>query len=354
MQNLKPSQFYFANLPLLKNNGAYSEISLFMGYFQSVPNFIYEEGIDCLKLKREIEEHYAANILKKHSISRPNSTSTETKEDDIYYFLVGDLLLYLDSNQSKAKLLYGSEMNAQSRAYWQLLQSHKNRKDNQIHIHLVTRSYSSLILEAMEIERQQWRLSENYNEDFTAVNQLILDRLQRPKDKGIVLLHGQPGTGKTSYIRYLICEVKKKVIFLPPAMAGSLTDPNFISILTDNPNSILVIEDAERALMQRDAQSHSPVSTLLNISDGLLADCLNIQIICSFNTDLANIDKALLRKGRLIAKYDFQALAVEKAQALSTQLGFSKRIMKPMSLSEIYGQEEQSFTEVLPKKAIGF
>jgi len=56
---------------------------------------------------------------------------------------------------------------------------------------------------------------------------------------------------------------------------------------------------------------------LLNISDGLLYDCLNIQIICSFNIDIIKVDSALLRKGRLIAKYEFKELEVAKAQALS-------------------------------------
>lgn len=65
--------------------------------------------------------------------------------------------------------------------------------------------------------------------------------------------------------------------------------------------------------------SYSPVSTLLNLADGLLSDCLNIQIVCSFNTDLSMVDKALMRKGRLIAKYEFKELEVEKAQNLSNK-----------------------------------
>jgi hypothetical protein len=53
---------------------------------------------------------------------------------------------------------------------------------------------------------------------------------------------------------------------------------------------------------------------------------LNLQIICTFNTDLTNVDEALLRKGRLIAKYEFKALAEQKSQALSNDLGFSTYI----------------------------
>ena len=96
---------------------------------------------------------------------------------------------------------------------------------------------------------------------------------------------------KTSYIRYLASMVRKQVIFLPPNMAGAITNPDLISILIDNPNSIFVIEDAENIVINRKKDGYSPVSALLNISDGLLSDCLNIQIVCSFNTDISKIDR---------------------------------------------------------------
>ena len=94
-----------------------------------------------------------------------------------------------------------------------------------------------------------------------------------------ILLIGGPGTGKTSYIRYLITKLKKKVIFLPPDMATALTNPNLIPIFIENPDSIFVIEDAENIVLDRERNGNSSVSALLNISDGLLSDCLNIQII---------------------------------------------------------------------------
>ena len=108
-------------------------------------------------------------------------------------------------------------------------------------------------------------------------------------------------------------------------MANALTNPDLLSILIDNPNSIFVIEDAENIVIDREQNGSSPVSALLNISDGLLSDCLNIQIICSFNTDLSKVDSALMRKGRLIAKYEFKTLEVTKAQQLSDKLGFKTK-----------------------------
>jgi len=204
------------------------------------------------------------------------------------------------------------------------------------------------------ITKPKLNIDDNYSDDFKEIHQTILKRLSKKNDKGLVLLHGKPGTGKTSYIRYLISLLKKNVIFLPPNMAGAITNPDLISVLIDNSNSIFVIEDAENIVVDRERDGQSPVSALLNISDGLLSDCLNIQIICSFNTDLSKVDNALMRKGRLIAKYEFKELETVKAKKLSQKLGFTANINTPMALMSIYNQDDKDFTNVTRGHQIGF
>jgi ATP-dependent 26S proteasome regulatory subunit len=185
------------------------------------------------------------------------------------------------------------------------------------------------------------------------VDATIKERLSKENDKGIVLLHGLPGTGKTTYLRHLIGSMKKKVMFVSPSVAGNLMNPEFMDLLIDNPNTVLVIEDAENIIMDRRFSSQSSVSNLLNISDGLLSDCLNVQIICTFNSELSLVDSALLRKGRLIAKYEFGKLHISKAKALSQHLGLQQEINKPMTLAEITNPDDNHYE---PKKTnvIGF
>ena len=225
-------------------------------------------------------------------------------------------------------------------------------KVNDFEINLITQSASGLDLSPMEIQRKRLDIKLNYDDDFAEIDAIICKRLNKQNDKGIVLLHGLPGTGKTTYLRYLIGKLKKRVMFLPPSLAASITNPDFLNILVEHPNSVLIIEDAENIITDRNESQNSVVSNLLNLSDGLLADCLSAQIICTFNMPLTNVDDALLRKGRLIAKYEFKKLSLEKSQRLSKHLGFETYISEPMSVSEIYNQHEKNF--VKEKKKVGF
>lgn len=95
------------------------------------------------------------------------------------------------------------------------------------------------------------------------------------------------------------------------------------------------------------------ITNLLNISDGLLADFLNVQIICTFNSSVAFIDSALMRKGRLIANYEFGKLSREKAQRLSHHLGLKNTILEPMTIAEIANPNEKT-QPVSRTEVIGF
>ena len=235
-----------------------------------------------------------------------------------------------------------------------LVNRFKGRQKRQpLEINLVVKSGSYLDLKPMEIKRTKLDMDLFYEDDFKPIDELIQKRLGKKKDNGIVLLHGLPGTGKTSYIRYLVGKIKKRVLFLSPSVAGDLMDPEFIELLINNPNTVLVIEDAESIIKDRRYSNNSAVSNLLNISDGLLADFLNVQLICTFNNSLASVDSALMRKGRLIARYEFGKLGVQKAQRLSYHFGFNEPINKPMTIAELAHQNEM---EQPPEKVevIGF
>lgn len=57
----------------------------------------------------------------------------------------------------------------------------------------------------------------HYGDDFQDIYDQLIQTLQKKDSTGITFLHGPPGTGKTSYLRYLINEIKDKLlIYVPP------------------------------------------------------------------------------------------------------------------------------------------
>jgi len=142
----------------------------------------------------------------------------------------------------------------------------------------------------------------------------------------------------TSYIKYLTKLITdKEILFVPPSMAEMLSEPSIIPFLMDHKNSILIIEDAERVISDRDTNGSSAgVSNILNLTDGILGDCLNIQIIATFNMKREKIDQALLRKGRLIAEHKFSSLSIDETNTLLKHIGKDIVVSQGMLLSDIY------------------
>ena len=229
-----------------------------------------------------------------------------------------------------------------NQSYGLVSQFRERQRRQPLEINLIAKANGGFELKGVEVKRTRLDLDLFYEDEFRETDELIQKRLSRKKDKGIVLLHGLPGTGKTTYLRHLIGRIRKRILFVSPSVAAELLNPDFIKLLIEHPDTVLIIEDAENIIMDRKLDAGSAVSNLLNISDGLLADSLNIQLICTFNSPLTMIDSALLRKGRLIAKYEFAKLSIVKGQRLSDHLGFKTTITRPMSIAEIAGQNEKT------------
>lgn len=326
--------------------------SMFLYHFNQPPSVFFRNSIDGEKAYKKIKEQYGSAIAHTYTYRRQTQSVKPNDFDETIVIFNNGCLLEFDKEY--CCMMHSGTQDAfldEITALINLFKKRTKRKPREIN--LVVSEHGELTLKAMEIKQTKLDFDLYYEDDFKVVDETIKKRLAQKNDKGIVLLHGLPGTGKTTYLRHLIGRLKKRVMFLPPNIAGDLTHPSFIDLLIDNPDSVIIIEDAENIIMDRRVSNSSAVSNLLNVSDGLLADFLNVQLICTFNSPLTMVDEALLRKGRLIAKYEFGKLSVNKSQRLSDHLGFQSVIRKPMTVAEITNQTEREF-ETRQKALIGF
>jgi hypothetical protein len=334
------------------DNGFLCGKSLYLYCFGQIPSANYINNIDGEKALTSIKEKFGHLIQSQHGYRYYDNRRKCYIFDETFMIMKNGCLIEFDTNYCE---IYHSGMQDDFiNDCTNLMKQFKEKlRRKRLEINLISRGRNGLELKQLEIKRAKLNLDLFYEDDFKTVSDTICKRLAKDKDKGIVLLHGLPGTGKTTYLRYLIGKIKKRVLFVSPNVAADITSPDFIELLVSNPNSVLIIEDAENIIMDRKLNGNASVSNLLNISDGLLADFLNVQLICTFNNSLTLVDSALLRKGRLIAKYEFAKLSIEKSKRLSAHLGFNNTITQPMTIAEIANPHEQEH-KVKRTEVMGF
>lgn len=128
-------------------------------------------------------------------------------------------------------------------------------------------------------------------------------------DRGIpyrrgYLLHGPPGTGKSSFIQALAGELDFDIAILNLSERG-LTDDRLNHLLTEVPQrTIVLLEDADAAFVNRkqvDEQGYSGAtvtfSGLLNALDGVAS--AEERIIFLTTNHIDRLDEALVRPGRV-------------------------------------------------------
>ena len=214
------------------------------------------------------------------------------------------------------------------------------KKDKKYFNYIVSTTKGNFEVQQFEVKRNVDTSLDNYNDDLPYKEYL---NFCNSEESGIALMSGVPGTGKTTLIKKLMHDSDKKFMLMEASMLANINSSSFISFLTEEKDSVFVIEDCEKLLVSRDQQYNGIIGTLLNLSDGILGDALKIKFICTFNTNINNVDKAILRKGRLKVRYEFKPLSKDKANKIGKSLGV--HVDKDTTLAELYNQSKVNFSE---------
>jgi len=161
----------------------------------------------------------------------------------------------------------------------------------------------------------------------------------------LILLDGPPGTGKTRLVRGIAAAVQGSAfLIVPVSMAAQMGRPDLVDVLLTLRRSgregmpiVIVVEDADSCLVPRQADNANAMAELLNATDGIWGDALNLRVIATTNARHCEIDPALLRPGRLCRRLAVGLLRPDHASRVFGRLtGTPRAFEKPVSLAEIY------------------
>jgi transcriptional regulator of acetoin/glycerol metabolism len=399
---MSPELYFMDNI--ISNNPKYYADESAVNYVPSLHKFAYNNQIFFNKFIKSLSSMVDSCKLiysQKYDISNRNRNTINNSETICYYLINNKFILtgeYYDLNpedldtilimkkteaevkatrkdtvsDSNIHLYYSltdsTEVNLLIKNINRLIQryGHNTKKtpvESYNYINMVTYSQNQYMLSAFNIQNIKMEndiLNVNYGAGFSEFHYKFMERMKNSK-KGISLLHGTPGTGKTTYIRQIISELnqmKKTILYVGPEMVENIIKPDFFTFLknevtnryminseeeNENSNFVLILEDAEKILAARDKNNNSnSIINLLNMSDGILNDILNMQIIASFNMPIEEIDPAVLRAGRLIANKKFKKLSGSNLENALKFYDIEDFKLEEATIGEIFSFKDES------------
>jgi len=221
-------------------------------------------------------------------------------------------------------------------------------------VNCITIGQNGLDLDPISLMKADYENIELYFNDETIKSAEKLIKKIKKSSKGLTIIHGERGTGKTTLVNHISSNLDKVVIFIPCSMIEhTINNPDFRNFIKRYKNSTIILDDTELYFSEIYSKSNIFTNNLLQLVDGFQSDDLDINIITILNVEsIDQIDHTLIDCNNLIDIIEVEKLTKERAHELASHLGNKSKSKIKNSIKLIDVLKKRDFNKNIPE--IGF
>ena len=184
-----------------------------------------------------------------------------------------------------------------------------------------------------------------YNKDNFNEMENLIDSINK-RDKGLSIIYGCVGTGKTTSLNHILSNINRTSIFIPNnSIEMSVNSLPFRDFIKKYENPLLIIDDCEFLTNSQVSQMNYFTTNILQLVDGFLSN--DVQILLIFNyKNIKSLDENLLRCNNLIKVLNIEKLNRKTATKLSKNLGINKTYKNETTLSDVFSEKTSNINKL--------